>query len=199
LPGLSENWREDGRFTFAPSLSRWMKGLQKWALPAFFLFVSRLCPNWRTMSQRILDVVEEFSRSLFLGTRLEFFDAQFRKEGHGWVLRLFIDHPEGVSLDHCEMVSRELSNFLDVEDLIGHPYHLEVSSPGMNRPLRNPAEFARFLGRWAKIKLHDAVAGQKVFIGEIVAVDDEAVDIKLDHGVLARCPHEQISKARLYL
>jgi len=151
------------------------------------------------MSRTILDVVEEFSRSLLSGMGLEFFDAQFRKEGHGWVLRLFIDHPEGVSLEHCEMVSRELSNFLDVEDLIGHPYHLEVSSPGMDRPLRNPAEFARFLGRQAKIKLHEAVAGQKVFIGEIVAVDDEAVALELEHGALARCPHEQISKARLYL
>ncbi|MDR0477401.1 MAG: ribosome maturation factor RimP [Desulfobulbaceae bacterium] len=151
------------------------------------------------MSQPILDVVEDFSRSLLAGMGLELFDAQFRKEGQGWVLRLFIDHPEGVSLDHCEKVSRELSAFLDVEDLIDHPYHLEVSSPGLDRPLRNPVEFRRFLGRQAKIKLHEAVDGQKVFIGEIVAADDEAVTLKLDKGVLARCLHEKIGKARLYL
>ena len=151
------------------------------------------------MSQRILDVVEDFSRSFLPGMGLELFDAQFRKEGHGWVLRLFIDHPEGVSLDQCEKVSRELSAFLDVEDLIGHPYHLEVSSPGLDRPLRNPAEFRRYLGRQAKIKLHETMDGQKVFIGEIAVADDEAVTLKLDNGVLARCPHEKISKARLYL
>ena len=165
----------------------------------FFCLLQGFAETGGQMSQKILDVVEEFSRSLLVGTGLEFFDAQFRKEGHGWVLRLFIDHPEGVSLDHCEMVSRELSNFLDVEDLIGHPYHLEVSSPGMDRPLRNPAEFARFLGRQAKIKLHEPVGGQKVFIGEIATVDDEAVELKLENGVLARCPYEQINRARLYL
>ncbi|HBT96582.1 MAG TPA: ribosome maturation factor RimP [Desulfobulbaceae bacterium] len=151
------------------------------------------------MSQRILDVVEDFSRSLLPGMGLEFFDAQFRKEGQGWVLRLFIDHPEGVSLDHCEKVSRELGAFLDVEDLIGHPYHLEVSSPGLDRPLRGAAEFHRFLGRRAKIKLHEAASGQKVFIGEIAAVDDEAVTLMLENGVSARCPYENIGKARLSL
>jgi len=151
------------------------------------------------MSQRILDAVEDFSRSFLPGMGLEFFDAQFRKEGHGWVLRLFIDHPDGVSLDHCEKVSRELSAFLDVEDLIGHPYHLEISSPGLDRPLRDAAEFRRFLGRRAKIKLHEAVDGQKVFIGEIASADDDAVTLTLENGAPARCPYENVSKARLYL
>ncbi|MDR3089426.1 MAG: ribosome maturation factor RimP [Desulfobulbaceae bacterium] len=148
----------------------------------------------------MLDAVTDFAHSLLPEMGLELFDVQFRKEGHGWVLRLFIDHPEGVSLEHCEKVSRELSAFLDVEDLIGHPYHLEVSSPGMDRPLRSPAEFAHFLGRQAKIKLHEAAAdGRKVFIGEIVAVDDEAATLKLENGLTARCPHKQINKARLYI
>ena len=151
------------------------------------------------MSQRILDVVADFSRSFLPGMGLEFFDAQFRKEGQGWVLRLFIDHPEGVSLDQCEAASRELSAFLDVEDLIDHPYHLEVSSPGLDRPLRNPVDFRRFLGRLAKIKLHEAMAGQKVFIGEITLADEEVVTLKLDNGILTRCPYESIGKARLYL
>ena len=165
----------------------------------FFCVIQGFAKTDGQMSQPILDVVEDFSRSLLPGMGLEFFDAQFRKEGHGWVLRLFIDHPEGVSLDHCEEVSRELSAFLDAEDLIGHPYHLEVSSPGLNRPLRNPAEFRRFLGRQAKIKLHEAMDGQKVFIGEITLADEEAVTLNLENGVLARCPYESIGKARLYL
>lgn len=151
------------------------------------------------MSQRILDAIEDFGRSLLPGMGLELFDAQFRKEGHGWVLRLFIDHPEGVSLDQCEKVSRELSAFLDVEDLIGHPYHLEVSSPGLDRPLRSPAEFRRFLGHEAKIKLHEAMGSQKVFIGKIALADDEAVTLNLENGLQVRCPYEKIGKARLYL
>ena len=77
---------------------------------------------------------------------LELYDVHFRREGHGWVLRLVIDSPKGVTLDDCSLVSRETSDFLDIEDFVEHAYNLEVSSPGMERTLRDIGECERFIG-----------------------------------------------------
>jgi len=102
------------------------------------------------MSDHVIDKVRDFAEGLLPTMGLELVDVQFRREGHGWVLRLFIDREEGVTVDHCADVSREIGQFLDVEDLIGHPYHLEVSSPGLERPLKSMRDFQRFVGKKAK-------------------------------------------------
>ena len=86
-----------------------------------------------------------------------------------------------------------------VEDLINHAYSLEVSSPGLERPLRNKADFQRFAGKKARIKLRDVVAEQKVFIGLIGASDDEGIELLLEDGTKRRFLMEQIRKARLSL
>lgn len=149
------------------------------------------------MSELITEKVEQFLQSLLETLGLELFDLQFRREGHGWVLRVFIDSEEGVTLDNCSDVSRQLGHYLDVEDLIDHPYHLEVSSPGLERPLRSIDDFRRFLGGKARVKLHDAVEGVKVYEGIIDDLVDGQIQMRLGDGGLIQFSLEQINKARL--
>ncbi len=149
------------------------------------------------MSELIIDKVRFFLQSLLPAMKLELFDVQFRREGEGWVLRVFIDSETGVSLDHCSNVSRELGRYLDVEDFIDHAYYLEVSSPGLERSLRSVEEFHRFFGKKARVKLHDAIDGEKVFEGVIEEVVDGQIHLKLNDGRTMTFSFEMINKARL--
>ena len=151
------------------------------------------------MTEFIIEKIEEFANTLLPSMGLELVEVQFRREGHGWVLRIFIDNEEGISVDHCADVSREVSDFLDVEDLIDHPYNLEVSSPGLERSLKSLADFEQFAGRKARLKLREAVNGQKVFEGVIQQVNHENIELVLDDQSTVQLPFEHIRKARLAL
>ena len=104
-------------------------------------------------------------------------------------LRLFIDHPEGVSLDLCERVSGLLNDFRD-------RYSLEVSSPGQDRPLTKPQHYTRFLGRRARVRLREARDGHKSVTGELVGASDNDVTIAAPEGVVT-IPYEQIARSNL--
>lgn len=149
------------------------------------------------MSEFIVDKVRDYLQSLLPTFELELFDVQFRREGHGWVLRIFIESETGVTLDHCSAVSRELGRYLDVDDLIDHAYHLEVSSPGLERPLRSTDDFRRYCGKKARVKVHEAIEGVKVFEGVIDKVVDDLIQLKLDDGCSIEFSFEKINKARL--
>ena len=151
------------------------------------------------MSEYIIDKVKEFLQDLLPSMELELFDFQFRREGHGWVLRVFVDTDEGVGHEHCSKVSRELSYYLDVEDLIEHAYHLEVSSPGVERPLRSASDFYRFTGGFARVKLSESREGQKVFEGVIERVGDNIIDLRLKDKTLVQFSFDAINKARLVI
>ncbi len=151
------------------------------------------------MSDTVIERVREFADSLLPAMGLELFDVQFRREGHGWVLRLMVDKEEGVTLDDCSRVSRETSDFLDVEDIIEHPYHLEVSSPGLERPLRTVAECRRHLGKKARIKVKEEVDSRRVIVGELQAVDKDEISVLSEEGETLRLNWENVQKARLTL
>ena len=104
-------------------------------------------------------------------------------------LRLFIDHPEGVSLDLCERVSAQLNDYRD-------RYSLEVSSPGQDRPLTKPQHYTRFLGRHARVRLREARDGHKSVTGELVGASDSDVTIAAPDGVVT-IPYEQIARSNL--
>jgi len=127
-------------------------------------------------------------------------EVQFGREPTGWVLRLFIDVPEGASgaIGHqdCERVSRDVSAALDVADLVPHAYQLEVSSPGLDRPLRRERDFARFVGESARIRLIDGVEGRRNFLGTLRAAKDGRVEIACD-GRSYDLPIDDIQKANL--
>jgi ribosome maturation factor RimP len=151
------------------------------------------------MSELVLERIREYLARLLPTMDLELFDLQFRREGHGWVLRVFIDTESGVSLDHCATVSRELGQYLDVEDLISHAYHLEVSSPGLERPLRSLEEFRRACGKKVRLKVHQAIGDQKIFEGTLRAVAGDSIQLELVDGGLVELSYPLISKARLAL
>jgi len=152
------------------------------------------------MSQLIVDKINDYLQSLLPSMGLTLFDVQFRRETHGWVLRVFVDTIEkdaGVSLQNCSDVSRELGQYLDVEDIVDHAYNLEVSSPGLERPLRSTEDFQSYCGKDVKVKLHEAVDGQKIFEGVIDTVIDEIICMKLVDGRSIKFSYEMINKARL--
>jgi ribosome maturation factor RimP len=128
---------------------------------------------------------------------LELVDAEFRREAQGWVLRLYMDRPGGVTLDDCQRVSEELGVHLDVEDFIGYPYHLEVSSPGLDRPLTRDQDFVRFAGQEARVSTREALQGRRNFRGRLAGLQDGAVLLDLPDGQRVVIPRELILRARL--
>ena len=138
---------------------------------------------------------------------LELFDLQFRRESIGWVLRIVIDRAptvppdtggqsEDVTVTDCEKVSVDVSAVLDAEVTFDHAYTLEVSSPGLDRPLRHLADFVRFVGRRVKIVTSELVDGQRFVSGRIMAVDDRTIVI-VDGKTTRRVPETAVARARL--
>ena len=135
---------------------------------------------------------------------LDIFDVQFRREAAGMVLRVLIDRPgpaataeESVSVEDCAHVSRDLSAMLDVEDIVPTAYTLEVSSPGLDRPLRHADDYRRFAGRRAKIVMREAVDGQTFFKGQLAGVEGQAVLIDGEDGRRHQVPLGVITRANL--
>ncbi len=148
------------------------------------------------MAETTIEKVKEVVLPVLGELGLELSEVQYRREQTGWVLRLIIDSPAGINLDDCASVSREVSQLLDIEDFIEQAYSLEVSSPGLNRPLRNMAEFERFIGRKAKVKTTEPIDGQHVFIGNIKRTEGESIVLDVEAGEVI-VPFSQVSKARL--
>jgi ribosome maturation factor RimP len=157
-----------------------------------------------TFTSNVVEQVRALAGRVAASYGLEIFDVQFRREGPGLVLRVQIDRPgpaataeESVSVDDCARISRELSAMLDVEDVVPDAYTLEVSSPGLDRPLRHADDYRRFLGRRAKLVMREAVDGQKYFKGRLGGVDDDAVVIEGEDGRRHRVPIGVITRANL--
>lgn len=145
--------------------------------------------------------VEALVQPIVEGLNLELVGVEFVKEGAQRYLRLFIDKPGGVSLDDCEAVSRTAGPKLDEADPIAENYFFEVSSPGVERPLKRDADFARYAGQKVEINTFAPVDGQKVFVGELLGLNDGKVRIKLAEGKRKGQETEfdlkQIAKAKL--
>ncbi len=128
--------------------------------------------------------------------RLELVEVEFKPANKRWLLRIYIDKEGGVTIDDCAYVSRELSRQLDVEDIIADPYTLEVSSPGLTRPLKKSADFARNKGKMCRIITREAIEGRNEFMGEIGEITLDKVDIREKIGILT-IPIYVIKKAHL--
>ena len=114
----------------------------------------------------------------------------------GLILRLYIDSPGGILLEDCETVSKLVSSVLDVEDPIGGEYTLEVSSPGLDRPLTRPKDFKRFVGSRTKLTTKEPTAGRHKFTGELLSATDSAIQIDVD-GQSVEIAYGLIDRARL--
>lgn len=144
------------------------------------------------LQERLTKLVEPLVESL----GYELLLLEFSPQGRSALLRLYLDASDGVTLGDCEAVSREVAALLDVEDPIKVPYQLEVSSPGMDRPLTKPVHFERFAGRKARVELEVPQNGQRRFVGVIVGIAGEAVRLVAQQGEV-QLAFSAISRARL--
>jgi ribosome maturation factor RimP len=137
--------------------------------------------------QRLLEPVVQ-------GLGYELVGVEF--DGRQRILRVYIDHPEGITLDDCSKVSYQISGVLDVEDPIAGRYQLEISSPGMDRPLFTREHFERFAGQMARVQLAGLLDGRRRFQGRLAGIEGQEVLVQ-EGETLFRLPFEMIEKARL--
>lgn len=149
--------------------------------------------------EEILEKVRGIAAPLAAQEGLELVDVEIGGAGGRQALRLFIDRPGGVSLDDCTAVSRAVSAALDVEDPIQGAYDLEVSSPGLDRPLRTPEHFQKFAGEKVRVKTYGPLPeceNRKTFVGMLKGFEDGKVVLDVD-GKVFHVPHAQVSKANV--
>ena len=146
----------------------------------------------------IVSQVWELAAPLVADEGLEIFDIEFRREGRGgWVLRLYLDKEGGPNLDDLTRVSRQLGDLLDVHNVPQMAYTLEVSSPGVNRLLKRPEHFTRFLGKKIRVRTRDRIEGRKTFLGLLkeatqdgIVVSQEKAEIYIPHGMIEKANYE---------
>jgi ribosome maturation factor RimP len=127
----------------------------------------------------------------------ELVDVEYVKEGGTWYLRAYIDKEGGITIDDCEIVSRAFSDVLDRDDFIEDSYILEVSSPGLGRPLKKEKDYARSMGKELEIRTYRAVDGQKEFYGILTAYDSSSVTVKGEDGEEKTFQKDEIALIRL--
>lgn len=138
----------------------------------------------------LLPIVEQFG--------FELVDVEYVKEGGTWYLRGYIDKPGGITINDCEVVSRQFSDRMDEEDFIPDSYVMEISSPGLDRPLRKPKDFERSIGKEVEIRTYRPVDHCKEFVGTLVSCDDDTVTVETE-GQNRVFDRKDIALVRLYI
>ena len=142
--------------------------------------------------EKLMELAEETAR----GQGIEVEDIQLLGRGKRKLLRVMIDTPDGVTLDECSAFSRDFGALLDVEDPLQGGYILEVSSPGLDRPLKGPGDFLKCRGKLARVVTKHKMEEQSVFVGRILDVTGDHVELLVDNKKII-IAHEDISRARL--
>lgn len=140
---------------------------------------------------------EELLMPLIEQNQFELVDVEYVKEAGNWYLRAYIDKPGGITVDDCEVISRAFSDLLDVHDFIDDAYILEVSSPGLGRPLRKDKDFERSLGEEVDIKTYKPINHQKDFTGILKEYDKQKIVIELENGESMEFARADIALVRL--
>ena len=140
--------------------------------------------------------LEELAETLMISEGMELVDLEYRRQGPRWVLRLFIDKEGGVTVDDCANISRQLGDLLDAKDIVPQAYVLEVSTPGLNRPIKKKEDFRRFAGRKVELRLVSPLEGRRKIVGDLVGIENEKVIVTAAEG---RCSIalEDIDRANL--
>ncbi|MFO7294566.1 MAG: ribosome maturation factor RimP [Caldicoprobacter sp.] len=145
---------------------------------------------------RVELVVEELARPILEELKYELVDIEYKKEGGSWFLRFYIDKPGGITLDDCQIFSERIGELLDHHDPIPHRYYLEVSSPGLDRPLKKDEDFERYKGHRVCVKLYKSVNGEKNYYGQLVGLKDGNVVIQ-DGECTYSFPRDNVAMVRL--
>lgn len=149
------------------------------------------------MSKILTNLNDKFS-TIVEEMGYELVDIKYQREGNNWYLRFFIDNEVGIVMDDCSAVSRKVDKILDELDIIPNAYILEVSSPGVERPLKKAADFQRFQGEKVKIKTTEAIENSKTFVGNIISASQDSVTITIEKTEIV-IPYEKIKSANLSL
>ena len=144
----------------------------------------------------VTESIEELVTPITEENRLELVDVEYKKEGKNWFLRIYIDKEGGVTVDDCTRVSREIEDLIDVEEVVPTSYVLEVSSPGLDRPLKKEKDFLRFKGKRAHVTTYTPIHEQKNFKGKIRDFQEDILFLDIDSQSV-EIPKNQIAKARL--
>ena len=150
------------------------------------------------VAERITEIVTEIGAPLGIAL----VDLEYKREGRDMVVRVFLEKEGGIMLDDCADVSRQLSDILDVEDFMPEHYTLEVSSPGICRPLKKVADYERFVGHLIKVKTFDTLTDdkgnkRKTFVGKLLGLEDGVISMDLTEGQHASIPLDKVAKANL--
>ena len=140
--------------------------------------------------------LEQIIRPAVEAAGFEFWGLEYLSQGKHSILRVFIEHEEGISVDDCAEVSHQVSGVLDVEDPINGFYNLEISSPGMDRPLFTEQQFAQYVGDDAELRLSFPINGRRKFKGTIQSVDNGQIELLVD-GEVHEINVQQVEKAQL--
>ena len=149
--------------------------------------------------KEIVEKVKELLQPILEEGNFELVDIEFVREPVGWVLRIYADRPEGgITISDSQWISERIGTVLDVEDVIPHSYNLEVSSPGLDRPLKSQKDFERHKGIVVKIKTTEPLDNQRNFKGEVVSTSKEGVTIHdVSRNAEVEIPYEKIKSARV--
>ena len=176
---------------------------KEWAKVHSFVLVSETNQGKvvKTMTKREMyeAKTEEFLQPIVDEHGFELVDVEYVKEGSNWYLRAYIDKEGGIAVDDCEVISRILSDWLDKTDFIEDSYILEVSSPGLGRPLKKEKDYKRSIGREVEVRLYKAIDRQKEFTGTLSAYDDKTVTLAMEDGSEAVFEKADIALIRLAL
>ena len=142
--------------------------------------------------------VTELIESGLLAKGLELIDVEFKKEGKSWVLRIYIDREDGVTLADCQKVSRLAGDLIEVEEVIEPVYTLEVSSPGLNRVLKKEKDFLKYSGKKINVQCHAPMDGRKKFTGILTDFIDQSIHLEVD-GQQHTIPLSLVAKANLVI
>jgi ribosome maturation factor RimP len=119
--------------------------------------------------------VEKEIEAIATSEGLELVHIEYRKQGHGFLLRIDIDKEGGVTIEDCELVSHQVSAFLEVEDVVPTEYELQVSSPGLDRKFYKPSDYGKFIGRLVRVRTSKAIRGLHVIVGRLKEYDGETI------------------------
>ena len=148
------------------------------------------------INKEVIDHVRTIADPILSDQGMELVDIEYRREATGWVLRLYIDKEEGVTVNDCAQISREIDRNLDVEDFISTPYMLEISSPGLTRPLKGEKDFIKYKNRLVKVKTYDPIENRRNFKGKLLEIFGNQIEIEMD-GEIIQIPISKIAKANL--
>jgi ribosome maturation factor RimP len=146
-----------------------------------------------------IEAVQAVAQRVTTARGFELVDLELKRQPGGSLVRLFVDKPGGIGLDDLQSVSEEVSTILDAEDPIESTYTLEVSSPGLDRPLKNESDYRRFVGKLAKLSSYELIDGRRHWTGRIESVEGGEVHLRLEKegGLLCRLPLDKVAHGRL--